>query len=500
MKKIGVALAIWACLAAVLAAQQDKFRKTPPPPDPLQKFDPPRIELARLVNGLGVSVVYRENLPFVSLQLILQAGESASPDDLPGLATYALSMLPRSTQFLSSSDIEERIEASGGTLSVSVTPDYAVLRFQFLEEYLDQALDLLSQMILQPGFSDRESASVKLSATYDLLAKEKNTEFVARRQMLRLLFTGHPYEKYAFKRSVIKNWNLKSLLNFFDGFYRPNNAQLVIAGNLNMNTATRKVSHVLATWEKRDRAPAVLPPVRPPEKERICLIDVPKAKDATVYFGTVVPSLTGPDRFALTVLNQALGGTPISRLFMNLRESQALAYEAFSEVQFFRACGVLFIRARVTPEGVAPSIREIEKEIMAAANAPMPALEIEQAKSYLIGNFPVKIQNFEAFSARAAEAQAENSRNELWTNYCEQVMLVSAESVFASAQKYLLQPFLIVIAGDKSVLSDRLAEFEAFDVYDNQGQFLYTVKIEKKGAENEARGMRPELQRRPGSR
>jgi len=240
--------------------------------------------------------------------------------------------------------------------------------------------------------------------------------------------------------------------------------------------------------------------LKPPDLPRIHLVDVPEAKDCMVVHGTVVPPLEAADRAALAVLNQVLGGTTNSRLFLNLRESKAYAYRAFSQVDSYRAGGIFSARALVRPDVASESVLEIEKEIAALAKTPVSSAEIELAKSYLIGHFPLSLASFDAFAETASEVLAYDRGEEAWSRYYDEVMAVTPERVFSVAQALLVRPFVTVIAGDKNVLQSRLTGLEAFDVYDNQGRFQYHVAREKKGAEHETRGVRPEFQRRPGQR
>jgi len=488
MKKICLSLAFWVLLSEMsVLPQQEKFRRSSPPPEPLQELKLPRIERALLSNQLSVSIVTRENAPFCSLQLIVFAGESLSPDNLAGTAAFVASLLGKGTLVRSVSDVEEFLESIGGTLSVSVNQDYVLLTFHFMEEYLDPALGFLGQVLLQPNFTRTEIDFVKFTTTYDLLAKEKDPDFVARRHLSRMLFQNHPYEKFAFSSDVIKAWNPNSLADFYDRYYRPNNARIIFISSLSLNAATRKISAYLNLWTPGDLPPTALRPFKIPEKERVCLVDVPQSRECMAYVGTVFPTPGNSERFDLAVLNQVLGGTPTSRLFMNLRESKAFANFAYSEVDFYKAGGAFLVRARVRPEAIAPALQEIRKEIRTLTREPVSSLEIEQAKSYLIFNFPLQIERYNELSWRIAENQARNDGEEFWSRYYEQVMLVNAERVFATAQRLLGQPLILVIAGDKSVLSERLTDLETFDVFDAKGRFQYTVTKDKKGAAHEAR-------------
>jgi len=479
MKKNGILLGFILWTVALNLAGQERFRKAQPPPEPRQELKLPSIETSPpLTNGLRVSVVFRDALPMMILQLIIQGGESSSPERSPGTASFAAHVVTRSTQTRSASDIEEFIESIGGSLSVSTLEDFSLLTFRFLDDYLDQALELLGQMILKPDFSEKAIKSVKSILNLDYLEREKDPEFVAYRHLIRLLFKNHPYEKSGFSRDAIKNWNQKDLLEFFDRYYRPNNAHLILTGNIPIRMATRKVSQFLNTWQPAELNQKPFPPLTPPQKEKICFIDVPLAKDCAIYLGTVFPS-ADLDPSSLSVVSQVLGGTENSRLFMNLRESKGYAYFAFSQAEFSKSGGLFCVRAKVAPEFIYPSVQEVLKEIRKIAREPIAISEIDQAKSYLIGNFPIAIERLSAFSEKISEIMAYDRGNDYWNKYYEQILLVSPEKVFAAAQKCFLPPPLVVIAGDKSLLAGRLNEFESIDVYDSKGILQYTTNKEK---------------------
>ncbi len=178
----------------------------------------------------------------------------------------------------------------------------------------------------------------------------------------------------------------------------------------------------------------------------------------------------------MIVLNQVLGGTPASRLFMNLRESKGFAYYAFSEIDLFKACGVFFIRAKVRPEVAYDSVMEILKEIEKITKEKMPSYEIEQAKSYLIGNFPLKIETFDDLSLKVAQIQAFQLGEEHWSKYYENVMLIDSKKVFEIAQKFPILTPVVVIVGDIKTTLEHIRQFDEVDVYNNKGILQYSIR------------------------
>ncbi|MBN2408712.1 MAG: insulinase family protein, partial [Candidatus Aminicenantes bacterium] len=362
MKKIG---RVCGCLFLFLASSlaQDRFRKSPPIPDPLLELRLPRVDSMTLMNGLTVAVAPRSSQPFFGLELVIMAGESQSPDALPGLASFTAEMLTRGSSLISAADLQDRIESIGGTLSVSTTADCTYFSFQFLEDYLDQAMDILGLVVLQPDFSDREIVTLRRVLSYDLRQKQRDPEFVGRRQLLRILFNEHSYRRICFSEDAFRSISRRDVQSFYNRYYRPNNAVVVLTGNLNLAVAVRKISHVLNTWPRKEVERLPLPSPEIWNDEKICFVDLPRAREATLIAGNIIFPLGDPDYFPFAVLNQALGGTPFSRLFMNLRETKEYAYNAFSQMDLFRGGGVYVVTARVIPSAVFASGGEILSEI-----------------------------------------------------------------------------------------------------------------------------------------
>lgn len=469
----------WVCICFLLSlgpalAQQERFRKSPPIPDPLPVLELPKVESVRLANGLSLAVISRPEQPFISLELVILAGESQSPQNLPGLASFTAEMISRGTPLVSAEDLEERIDAIGGDFSTTTTPDFSRFSFRFLDAFLEQALETLSLMVLQPDFSEREIVALKRTQFYDLRQKQRDPEFLGRRQLLRVLFKEHPYRQSFFNQDAFRNITRKDVRGFYDLYYRPNNALIVLAGNLNLAIAARRVSHFLNIWPKREIERPLLPPPQPNADERFCFVDLPKAKEVTLIIGNVIIPSAETDYFPLAVLNQVLGGTPFSRLFMNLREAHEYAYTAFSSLEFFRSCAYYAITASVIPSAATASIREILQELDRITRDKVTNFELEQAKSYLIGHFPVQISRLEQISRQISESLAFSVGDAPWERFNDGVSLVDADRIFEVAQRYLLLKPVVIIVGDGNVLLDHLRDLDRLEVYDFKGVLLYT--------------------------
>jgi predicted Zn-dependent peptidase len=164
---------------------------------------------------------------------------------------------------------------------------------------------------------------------------------------------------------------------------------------------------------------------------------------------------------------------------MNLRESKGYAYDAHSEIEVYKDCSVFSVHARVRPEVVESSIQEILKEIESITNEKIPGLEIEQAKSHLIGNFPLQIETFDNLTSKLAEIKAFNLGDEYWERYYENIKLITSEKLFELAGKTPLSTPAIVIVGDPDIVLHQFGTFiKEVDIYNKEGIYLGTYKIE----------------------
>jgi predicted Zn-dependent peptidase len=453
---------------------QERFRQTSPLPDPFAKLQLPEVESDFLSNGLALTVIRKEGLPVISLRLIVLTGESHSPESLPGLATLTARMVQKGSVNMSSERIEEEIESIGGTFSSETLPDYTVYSFSFLDEYFEKAIEILSKMIIQPEFSQKEISNVKRDMYYSLVSNNSNPEFLAQRLLYHVLFNNHVYKKSAFTDDVVKNLGRKDLLTFFGKFFAPNNSTLVLVGNLNLSTAGRIVSRYLNIWERKNIDHYYFKPPDNLQKQKYCFIDLPKARDATVFLGSVIPPQNHKDYFSFLVLNQVIGGT-YKRLYMNLRESKQYAYYAYSTLEFFKTCGIFCIKTRVRPEVTADAITECLNELKSISTKKIPNYEIQQAKSYLLGNFPLTIENYDDLSDRISMNKALNLDDKHWDFYSDNIKLVTSDKVFETVKNNTLLNPVIVIIGDKDVLLKHLKDLDEIEIYDNKGQLIHKI-------------------------
>ena len=454
---------------------QERFRRNPPYPEPLSPFRMPTVESAVLGNGLRVIAITRLNSPIFAVQVVIQAGESDSPPELPGLATVTAQMMMRGTLTMSASAIEEKMESLGIDFDIEVQSDYIIFSFIFLEENIDEALSLIKLFFIEPTFPSLELSSAKRELYYRQLGQARDPENAGYDFFLGKIFSGTAYNPGLIDEELIKNISQKDVISFHQRLCRPNNSAIILNGNINLNNASLRASQMFGRWISRPTEKKQTIYVQNRNYENIYFLDL-ATRDVAVIAGNAVMPFAAEYYFPVLVLNQILGGSTGSRLFLDLRESKGLAYYAFSSLSFFRNSGLLWIRVRISPESAPVVIKEVLRQLAALAEERIDPLELERAKAYLIGNFPLQNQLPEQFSKKIVLQSVFQAPQDFWSKYYENIMLVSAEKVQEVARKYLTRQPLLVVAGDRNTTLDYLRDFDRIDIYDRKGQLKATFQ------------------------
>ena len=470
------AAAVWLAGASPARAQE-RFRRTPPLPDAQRlELRLPQVETFVLANGLTVAVARRPESRLVTLQLVIRAGVVDSPADRPGLADVTARLIGKGTKMLSSDYIENMIESIGGEFTAAVFMEYTVLTLTVVDENLDRALYILRLITLEAAFGERELGGVRRSLYWELRGRKRDPEVLGWGRLLGVLFENHPYHAAAYGEEAIKLIGVRDVETFYNRFYRPANAAVIISGPVDAATMAQRIGNHFGAWS--GPSAAWTPPAPPPQnaRDRLCYVEAPEAEEATVFAGNIVMGSSDPDFYPVLVLKQILGGTTMNRLFQNLREDKKYATYAFSEMEVFSSCGVYWARARVRPESLGPAIREIVGEIAALANGPAVPSEIEEAKSYLVGSLPLRFESPGGFADWLARYVALGLGPGQWDRGPEEIKRVDAERVRVAARRYLAAKPVVVVVGRPDWIAPLLDGFEAVEVYDASGQIKHTLR------------------------
>lgn len=446
-----------------------EFRQKLPAPGERPPFKVPEVKHFRLKNGLRVILAESHKLPLVGVEMVVRTGNGANPPDRAGLADLVADMLDEGTATRSATEIAEEIAQLGATLSTNATWDASSLSVSALTENIDRALDVWADVLLQPAFSEDDLARVRENLLSTLARRKDSPPLVAGVVFARALYgEGHPYGwPTGGTEESVRRITRSDVQAFFQKYYRPNNAVLVVAGDIQEAELRAKMEKRLAGWKPKPIPAVKIPKAPPVEKTRIFLVDKAGAPQSSIRLGLVGIERKNPDYYRALVMNQILGGT-FKRLTLNLRETKGWTYGVASMFEARRAPGPWTTGGEFVTSHTAESVTEILKEISALRGDEVGGRELKDTKDEIIRAFPARFATANQVAAQMAALAVYDLPDKELQTFSARIAAVTAADVRKAAQKYLRPDNLvIVVVGDRTSIEPslrRLGEMELRDL------------------------------------
>jgi len=444
---------------ALIAQQKAALPK--PGPDP--KLSLPGIEKTKLLNGLSVWLVKQNELPIVSMNLVLNAGGALDPADKSGVASVTASMLNQGTTSCSALEIANQLQSIGASVNANSGWDSANISMQTLTKNLDAALGIYADVVVNPSFPANELQVVRHRTMVGFVQRKANPGAIAKMVYNKVLYGNQVYGRdLGGTENSIKAMTSDDLVSFYQTNYRPNNATLVVVGDVDGKTLMAKLEKAFAKWKPGNGTNVNVGNQVMVGKPGIYLVDKPGAAQSTVSIGQVGTNRDNPDYFALQVMNSILGGGGSARLFMNLREDKGYTYGAYSAFTFRRGDGPFTADADIQTVSTKESIVEFMKELNGIRGAiPVTQQELESNKHALIRSYPSEFETVEGISTNLANLIVYGLPDTYFNDYIQKINAVTLQDVNRVANKYLdPSKMVIVVVGDRKVIEPRLKELE----------------------------------------
>ena len=421
----------------------------------------PPVMRATFDNGLRVLVAEYHELPLVEFHLIVGAGAAQDPAGKEGLAALTAGTLTRGTGKLSADELARAIDGLGGRISATPGSDGTIVTAEFLSKDFRAGLDLLRQVLLDPAFARDEVRRRRDEQAADIVAALENTSAVADKCFAGFLYGTHPYGRPIDGRSTtVPKLGRGDVADFYARWYRPNDTILVLVGDVAAAEATVRLREAFGAW--RPRPDAVAARAAPPPRltaRRVLLVDKPDATQTQIRLGNVAIARSDPEYVPATVANTILGGGFTSQLIEELRIKRSLTYSAWSAFVARLTGGDFrlgtFTKTPTTAETLALAL-SVEGEFR---TRPPARASPAKAKTYLRGQFPLRIESPEALAARLGEAEFNALGPDELATYRERVAAVTAQQVAEVAAKLMPPPeaVAVVVVGKATDLHDALA-------------------------------------------
>jgi len=424
----------------------------------------PNIQKATLKNGLHVILAQRKGVPTIVGKLVVNAGYSTDALSKAGMASLAMDMLDEGTKSMNTLQISERLQLLGASINAGSDLDASYVNFTTLQQTFDPTLDLFADILLNPSFPENEFDRLK-KEHLDRIDQEKSQPFgMALRVFPKLLYgQGHAYGNPlsgSGYESTVNSITLEEIQKFYNTWIKPNNATLIVVGDVVMADLVTKLEGKLAGWKKSDvpkNSPAVVKMV--PGK-RIYLIDRPESQQSVIIAGYVTTPYGQVSQPALNAMNNILGGDFVSRLNMNLREDKHWSYGAGSLVLDARGQRPFLAYVSVQSDKTKESIEEMVRELTSIiGDKPVTKEEYDRVQQNMILQLPGMWETNNAVANSAVEQTKFNLGDEYYKTYDAKVRKLTLEEL-QQLSKTVVKPELVnwFVVGDKSKIMDNLKQ------------------------------------------
>jgi zinc protease len=452
--------------------QEDNFLTTPPAPLPPRPIKLPTPSETTLSNGLVVVVVEDQRLPLVSYRLALRTGDSRDPAELPGLMDMLTGLLTEGTESRTSREIADEVARLGATLQAGANSDYTTVAASSLATFSDDILELMADVVLRPVFPESEVVLAKQNTKESLKQQRAQPSFLANEMVARVMFGRHPYSVTAPTPEAVDATTRERLVKFHRSTFVANNAVLVVVGDVRKDSILEQVGKLFANWKQGtvDGDDFPDPPMR--SSRSAYMIDRPGSAQANIIIANLGITRTSPDYFPMLVMHTILGANASSRLFMNLREEKGYTYGAYSSLDARRTAGTFRATAEVRTPVTQDSLKEFFYELNRIRNEPVSEKEIRDAKSYLTGVFPIRLETQEGVIDQLVQIKMFGLPDNYLELYRSRVQAVTVEQIQEVARKYVKpDEAAIVIVGDGAQVHEQVKPYaEEIEFYNTAGK------------------------------
>ncbi len=415
---------------------------------------------ATLKNGLHIVLIEDHKLPTFVLQLVFPYGSIFDGAGKEGLAAATAQQLREGTQTYTGKEIAQKLDTLGGTLFANASMTTTTLTASGLIENLDSILKVYADVVRNPAFPATELAKFKTRLISQIQYQRSSSGFAAQERFAKAVYGDFPAGMPVPPEASIASLERDDLAQFHHTYYCPNCATVLAAGDITLPQLMSKLQRVFGDWQEKSAPPIALPPVKNPDAPHVYVINRPGSVQTSLILGALGIEGDNPDRFAIAVMNQVLGGGPASRLFTNLREDKGYTYGAYSSASSYRYPGAVAASAEVRTEVTAGAMQEFAYELRRIRTEPASAVEIADAKRAIIGSFALSLERPQSFLANIYAQKVYGFAPDYWDRYPANIAAVTAQDIQRVAAKYYAaQRLQIVAVGDASKIAPVMEKY-----------------------------------------
>ena len=425
----------------------------PPTLGPPPSLRPPQISTRELPNGLRIVVLEQHELPLVDVMLQVRSGGETDPAGKVGMADLVAAMLTEGTANRTALQIADQAAFLGIQLNASSSWERSTIALHAPTAQLDSALALFSDVALRPAFPAADLERVRKVRLTALQQLRDRAPAIADRAFASAVFGDHPYGRpLAGTEGSVASITREDVQRFYTTYYRPNNATLLVVGDVRPDDVERRARELFGAWARGTVPLAPSAAQTRPKGTRVVIVDKPGAEQTSFRLGGIGAPRTTSDYFPLQVMNTILGGSYTSRLNANLRETKGYTYGVSSGFGLRRSAGPFIASAEIVTAKTDSALIEFLKELRAIRDT-VPADELAKAKRYLQLGLPSSLETTQGIAQEFLPLIAYGIPLDFHASAVQRYGAVTQADVQRVARQYVDPDRLtIVLVGDRKVI------------------------------------------------
>jgi len=408
-----------------------------------------------LDNGVVLLTSEQRALPMISIELLIDAGSRYDGGGQEGLANLAARLLTYGTKRRSALQISDALDFIGASLSTGCSENLASVSMTILKKDLSTGLALLAEVLTQSTFPQEEIERQKQSIVASLKAREEEPGDIAERRFAAALFPNSPYGRPVEGiESSVRAISQKGLREFYERYYRPNRTIMAVVGDVTAEEIAGALNQAFSSWKKGEPGGE---PLVPSATGAPTLIRVSKElTQANIIMGHEGVTRGNPDYYAIQVMNNILGGGGFSsRVVDSIRNERGLAYSVYTNFNADKSHGTFQFVMQTKNDSAREAMRIAREEIERIRREPVSEQELNDAKDYLTGSFPLRLDTNRKVANFLAQVEFFQLGLDYPDRYGDFIRKVTREDVLRVAKRYLQPEKLItVVVGNQNKIGE----------------------------------------------
>lgn len=401
-------------------------------------------------NGITVLVLEQHFLPIVEIHALIKAGSAQDPPEKAGVANLTASLLDEGTTTRTPKQLAEQIDFVGGSLEAKASEDFTIASARVLKKDVELGFTLLGDILQHPAFQKQEFERIRTQLLGEMASDNDDPGHVAMKAFNQLVFHGHPYRwPVNGTEETLSKVTLADVQAFYLKEYQPSQIILAIVGDVTLEQATALVQTHFGAWKKGVTPQRNIKDPSPIKRKTVQLIEKDLTQ-STIILGHGGIQRAHPDFYAVTVMNYILGaGGFSSRLMESIRDKQGLAYGIMSHFDARLLPGSFWINLQTRTEATNQAIAGVLTEVKNIREAQVSDQELADAKSFLIGSFPLRFDTTAKLAQVLGQVEFYGLGFEYFSQYPKLIERVTKEDVQRVAKQYLdPQHYALVVVGN----------------------------------------------------